>query len=244
MFARNFTEKLMTYALGRGVEYYDAPAVRTITREATPAVEAMATAGATMDDVGADVALVETVAHTQAALHFYADADVICDVGGQDIKIIVLRDGRVTDFRLNTQCSAGNGMLLRAAHAQLFPGPVNVPQEAMYWWTNADGAGHALPGCAARFGGRRALRHRLDCALDGGRLGALRGGLQRRHQADRPRAHQLVQARFRRQSPCDLPGDEVHEPEVIVEQVSANANWNSQTARKAMGTPIRHAALP
>ena len=40
----------------------------------------------------------------------------------------------------------GNGMLLRAAHAQIFPGPVNVPQEAMYWWTNADGAGHALSG--------------------------------------------------------------------------------------------------
>ena len=40
----------------------------------------------------------------------------------------------------------GNGMLLRAAHAQLFPGPVNVPQEAMYWWTNTDGAGHALSG--------------------------------------------------------------------------------------------------
>jgi hypothetical protein len=37
-------------------------------------------------------------------------------------------------------------MLLRAAHAQLFPGPVNVPQEAMYWWTNTDGAGHALSG--------------------------------------------------------------------------------------------------
>ena len=40
----------------------------------------------------------------------------------------------------------GNGMLLRAAHAQIFPGPVNVPQEAMYWWTNADGAGHPLSG--------------------------------------------------------------------------------------------------
>ncbi len=40
----------------------------------------------------------------------------------------------------------GNGMLLRAAHAQLFPGPVNVPEEAMYWWTNADGAGHTLNG--------------------------------------------------------------------------------------------------
>ena len=40
----------------------------------------------------------------------------------------------------------GNGMLLRAAHAQLFPGPVNVPQEAMYWTTTGDGAGHALSG--------------------------------------------------------------------------------------------------
>ena len=40
----------------------------------------------------------------------------------------------------------GNGMLLRAAHAQLFPGPVTVPQEAMYWWTNSDGAGHPLSG--------------------------------------------------------------------------------------------------
>jgi hypothetical protein len=40
----------------------------------------------------------------------------------------------------------GNSMLLRAAHAQIFPGPVNVPQEAMYWRTNVDGAGHALSG--------------------------------------------------------------------------------------------------
>ena len=40
----------------------------------------------------------------------------------------------------------GNGMLLRAAYAQIFPGPVNVPQEAMYWTTSGDGAGHALSG--------------------------------------------------------------------------------------------------
>jgi hypothetical protein len=39
-----------------------------------------------------------------------------------------------------------NGMLLRAAHAQLFPGPVNLPQEAMYWWTHVDGVGHTLSG--------------------------------------------------------------------------------------------------
>jgi hypothetical protein len=39
-----------------------------------------------------------------------------------------------------------NGMLLRAAQAQLFLGPVNVSKEAMYWWTNSDGAGHVLSG--------------------------------------------------------------------------------------------------
>ena len=40
----------------------------------------------------------------------------------------------------------GKGMLFRAASAQVFPGPVNVPQEAMYWTTSKDGAGHKLTG--------------------------------------------------------------------------------------------------
>ena len=34
MFASALTEKLLTFGLGRGVEYYDAPAVRKIVREA------------------------------------------------------------------------------------------------------------------------------------------------------------------------------------------------------------------
>ena len=40
----------------------------------------------------------------------------------------------------------GNGMFLRAAHALAFPGPVVVSEEAMYWQTHTDGAGHALSG--------------------------------------------------------------------------------------------------
>ena len=40
----------------------------------------------------------------------------------------------------------GKGMLFRAASAQVFLGPVNVPQEAMYWTTSKDGAGRALSG--------------------------------------------------------------------------------------------------
>jgi activator of 2-hydroxyglutaryl-CoA dehydratase/predicted nucleotide-binding protein (sugar kinase/HSP70/actin superfamily) len=66
------------------------------------------------DVFGADAALVETVAHARSALQRYRDPHVIVDVGGQDIKIIVLREGRVQDFRLNTQCSAGNGYFLQA----------------------------------------------------------------------------------------------------------------------------------
>ncbi len=33
-FVQTFTEKLMTYALGRSVEYYDMPAIRAIVRDA------------------------------------------------------------------------------------------------------------------------------------------------------------------------------------------------------------------
>jgi predicted CoA-substrate-specific enzyme activase len=65
------------------------------------------------DIIGADVAIVETVAHATAGLHFFPDADCICDVGGVDVKIIIIRNGAVVDFRLNSQCSSGNGAFLQ-----------------------------------------------------------------------------------------------------------------------------------
>jgi activator of 2-hydroxyglutaryl-CoA dehydratase/predicted nucleotide-binding protein (sugar kinase/HSP70/actin superfamily) len=76
------------------------------------------------DVLGADAAIVETVAHAESALHFYDDVDVICDVGGQDIKIMVLNGGSVKDFKLNTQCSAGNGYFLQST-----AGEFGVPVE-------------------------------------------------------------------------------------------------------------------
>ncbi len=71
------------------------------------------------ESVKADVNIVETVAHMQSAVSVFPNADVICDIGGQDIKVVFLRetpDGQrdVKDFRLSNQCSAGNGMLLQA----------------------------------------------------------------------------------------------------------------------------------
>lgn len=62
----------------------------------------------------ADVNIVETVAHMMSAVHFFGDIDVICDIGGQDIKVLFLKNGDIRNFRLSNQCSAGNGMLLQA----------------------------------------------------------------------------------------------------------------------------------
>jgi predicted CoA-substrate-specific enzyme activase len=62
----------------------------------------------------ADVNVVETVAHMMSAVHFFGDVDVICDIGGQDIKVLMMKNGDIANFRLSNQCSAGNGMLLQA----------------------------------------------------------------------------------------------------------------------------------
>jgi predicted nucleotide-binding protein (sugar kinase/HSP70/actin superfamily) len=64
--------------------------------------------------VNADVNIVETVAHMMSATHYFGNVDVICDVGGQDIKVLMMQHGDIKDFRLSNQCSAGNGMLLQA----------------------------------------------------------------------------------------------------------------------------------
>jgi hypothetical protein len=48
-----------------------------------------------------------------------------------------------------TMCGCGepgSGLLLRAACNVTFMGPINVSQEAMYWTTRKDGAGHTLSG--------------------------------------------------------------------------------------------------
>nr|MBK7066089.1 CoA activase [Deltaproteobacteria bacterium] len=62
----------------------------------------------------ADVNVVETVAHMMSAVRFFGNVDVICDIGGQDIKVLFLKNGDIANFRLSNSCSAGNGMLLQA----------------------------------------------------------------------------------------------------------------------------------
>ena len=106
------------YALSKGNPIEDAQSLfRQVEEAGYTEVGALALTGygkdLLRDVVGADVAVVETVAHATGTLHFHPDADVICDVGGTDVKIMILRQGTVADFRLNSQCSSGNGAFLQ-----------------------------------------------------------------------------------------------------------------------------------
>ena len=62
--------------------------------------------------VGADVVKNEISAHALAALQLYPDVQTIFEIGGQDSKVTILRDGVVVDFSMNLVCAAGTGSFL------------------------------------------------------------------------------------------------------------------------------------
>ncbi len=69
--------------------------------------------------VGCDVVKNEITAHGTAVLHYIPDAKTILEIGGQDSKIILLRNGVVSDFAMNTVCAAGTGSFLDRQAARL-----------------------------------------------------------------------------------------------------------------------------
>lgn len=62
--------------------------------------------------IGADAVKNEITAHATAALNIDKEVSTIIEIGGQDSKIIILRDGIVIDFAMNTVCAAGTGSFL------------------------------------------------------------------------------------------------------------------------------------
>lgn len=62
--------------------------------------------------IGSDIIKNEITAHAMATLELLPDARTIIEIGGQESKLIILEDGAVVDFRLNTICAAGTGSFL------------------------------------------------------------------------------------------------------------------------------------
>jgi len=69
-----------------------------------------------------DVKVTEIIAHTTWAKHFVPDVKVIMDIGGNDAKIIVIRDQGI-EFAMNDKCAAGAGAFIEAI-ARRFETPI------------------------------------------------------------------------------------------------------------------------
>jgi len=74
--------------------------------------------------VGADVVKNEITTHAVAASILVPGVQTVLEIGGQDSKIILLRNGIVSDFAMNTVCAAGTGSFLDHQAARL-----NIPIE-------------------------------------------------------------------------------------------------------------------
>ena len=69
--------------------------------------------------LGADLIKNEITSHAVAAMHFTPGVQTVVEIGGQDSKIIVIRDEVVVDFGMNTVCAAGTGSFLEHQASRL-----------------------------------------------------------------------------------------------------------------------------
>ena len=62
--------------------------------------------------LGTDVVKNEITAHAVGTTSLYPSVRTILEIGGQDSKIILLNNGIITDYAMNTLCAAGTGAFL------------------------------------------------------------------------------------------------------------------------------------
>ncbi len=92
------------------------------------AVKGIGTTGSARKLIGlllnANIVKNEIMAHAIGTLSLYPDAKTILEIGGQDSKIILLNNGIITDYAMNTLCAAGTGSFLSSQAKRL-----NIPIE-------------------------------------------------------------------------------------------------------------------
>lgn len=60
----------------------------------------------------ADKVITEITCHGKGGWALFGEDGTILDIGGQDTKVIHIRDGQVTDFLMNDKCAAGTGKFI------------------------------------------------------------------------------------------------------------------------------------
>lgn len=69
--------------------------------------------------VDANIVKNEITAHAVGTLSRYPDVHTILEIGGQDSKIILINNGIITDYSMNTLCAAGTGAFLSSQAKRL-----------------------------------------------------------------------------------------------------------------------------
>lgn len=69
--------------------------------------------------LNANVIKNEITAHAIGTLNTFPDVKTILEIGGQDSKLIIIRNGIVVDYAMNTLCAAGTGSFLSSQAKRL-----------------------------------------------------------------------------------------------------------------------------
>ncbi len=124
-------------------------ALRTARLEPSGVAAAAATGYGRKNVSFAAAALTEITCHARGASFLFPGTETVIDIGGQDTKIISVRDGFVRDFVMNDRCAAGTGRFL-----EIMSQALEIPLEEM-----------GNEGLRARRGGASGLRISNTCTV-------------------------------------------------------------------------------
>ena len=96
--SRETAEKLLTWLLSLGYSREE--------------IQIIATGYGRVSVPYADATLTEITCHGKGAAFLAGNDLTVIDIGGQDTKVIIIKNGRVIDFVMNDKCSAGTGKFL------------------------------------------------------------------------------------------------------------------------------------
>ncbi len=117
--------------------------------------------------VGADLVKNEITSQAVASLYYFPQVQTIIEIGGQDSKMIIIRDGIVIDFGMNTVCAAGTGSFLDHQALRLNMSIEELSQRALESQTAVRIAGRCTVFAESDMVHKQQMGHRTEDILYG-----------------------------------------------------------------------------